>query len=308
MAVNREKLQREMENSRSERGGSGVNFVGEGTTVLRVLEFTDADGDQQFARKVVKWGSSGAGNKRKDLCVHRTATFGEDVPDAVEEYNALRTEQGHDSPYTARKQYYVNAIDVNEKGKKVEIWGLPTSVWEQISVVVCDDNWADVLEPETGHCFIIKGSGKGLDREYHVTVDRNPWPVSDDLMQQVVDPLTKVKDVGLEGQCRLLGVAMEDLWPDGGASLENVDSMTGGEEASAPPPSAPSRGSSAAPTRAAPARQPQEAPSRAAGGPPPSRPLPTPSRTTPTSPAGSPSKGAASGGLIRGLTRGATGR
>jgi hypothetical protein len=311
MALNREKLQQDMEKSKSERGGSGINFVGKGTLVLRVLEFTDQDGDQQFARKVVKWGSTGAGNKRKDLCVHRSATFGEDVPDAVQAYGDLLASRGQDSPYTARKQYFVNGIDVNAKQKKVEIWGLPTSVWEQISVVAINEQWSDVLEPETGHAFVIVGTGDGLDREYTVTVDRNPWPVSAELMQQVIDPLEKAVDVGLEAQCRLLGVSMEEIFPDG-VELENVDSMTGpppAAETPAPPP--PTRSTPPATTRTAPAaggapaRQAQGGTSRAAGGPPAPRPLPPPSRTAPTPPVAPGNKPAASGGLIRGLARGA---
>jgi hypothetical protein len=300
MAINREAAREEMERSKSERGGSGVNFVGKGTFLLRVLEFTDADGVTRFARKVVKWGKQ-VGAKRKDVSVHRRATFGEDVPDAIEKLEELMGEQGQESPYTARKQYYVNAIDLNEKIKKVERWALPSSIWEDITAVALNDQWSDVLEAENGHAFSIVGTGDGLERQYTTTVERNGWPVPAELMSQVIDPLSAVRDPGLEGQAALVGTTVADLYGDG-AELENVDSMTvEEEEAPAPPPPArqappPARG--AVPQRTAPSAAPA-----ARSGPPPVRPPSTGVSAAPVAPVAAPNKPVAGRGLIRGLAR-----
>lgn len=304
MAINREAAQQEMETSRSERGGSGVNFIGKGTVLLRVLEFTDNEGCVRFARKVVKWGKN-VGAKRKDVSVHRRATFGDDVPDAIEKLEELMSEQGQESPYKARKQYYVNAIDLNQKTKKVERWALPTSVWEDITAVACNDQWSDVLEPETGHAFSIVGTGEGLGRSYTTTVERSPWPVPADLMSQVIDPLTMVMDPGLEGQCVLVGSSVAELYGDG-AELENVESLTGNEGQVAPPPApSPVRSASvAAPQRGAlPQRTAPVAPP-ARGAAPPVRPPSTGVSTAPVAPRAAPNQQATPGrGLIRGLAR-----
>lgn len=258
MAINRDVFNEERERSQQNRGASSVNFIGEGTYHHRVLEFTDPRGVVRFARKVVMWGRLGAGGKRQTVCVDRLATWG--IDDAFTKAEELAGQHGHDWPYERRASYYVNAIDLNNRGGwRVERWQYPFTVWEAIGNMAADPNWADILEPEGGHAFAIVGKGKMLAREYTVTVDRHATPVPVELLPQICDPWAAIQDPGIEGQLRLLNMAVEDLWPNGWQEIEHVQPLVFQQ----PEP--------------APLRQ-QQAPPRQQGGPPPQQQYPQQSR------------------------------
>lgn len=271
MAVNREKLNAQMDQYRNEKPDFGIRFVGKGVTRLRVLEFTDQDGDKQFARKLVQWQRPRGNDKPQPVGVDRENTFG--LPDGYAKFQELAELKGWEFPFKRRRQWLVKAIDLNAPQKVVQTWALPNSVWEDISAYVNDDSWLDVLEFDRGHGFTIKGTGDNLGREYKTSVDRDPWPVPPDL-QIDADPLLDVKDQGLVAQCAALGMSMQDLF--------GTDSVEGMDPVNAEPATAPSRPAPAAPARPAP-------PSRMA---PAASPRPSgaigPSRTAPNTPPAAP--------------------
>ncbi len=228
MAINREALKKTLADNKARREAGNIRYIGEGKTVnLRVLEFVDENGESQFARTVVHFRRSA---QNKDNIINRQKTFGASC--ACTRLAEMLAESGEPSPFQNQQtRYYVNAINVDQNPPKVEIWALPTSVWEALATMLVSDDWQDILEPKTGHAIMVQRTGKGLDTEYPTSPARKPWPVSDALLKQVKDPLKAIADPGIVGQCEALGIPVEDIFPEGTEDLELPDPINTGETA-----------------------------------------------------------------------------
>lgn len=221
MAIDREALKSQVDDNKARRAAVGVQYIKKDETRnLRVLEFENPDkpGSHLFSRTVVHF-RVGDG---KQTVLDRKSTFGAPC------IGSKLYEQNRGSIQRRQTQYYINAIDLDKDENKVEIFALPTSVWEVIAGMVLSEEWADVLEPKAGHFFTIERTGSGLDTEYATTVSRKPYPVNKKLLQQAVDPYEKLVDPGLAGQAGAFNVSIEDVFDDPD-SLEMVDPITGPE-------------------------------------------------------------------------------
>lgn len=180
------------------------------TTLLRILEFEDADGDVMFAQPLVEHRRRGAGGKSLGIC--RGEIFGE--PCAYCRTNQKSRDAGEEAPFISRTRYIVNGIDVENEANTMRLWVIPTTVFSAIAEYALDDEWKDILEPKAGLSLSIKRSGSGLDTEYITKPTRRPYPVNKGLMKMVQNPLDSIRDVSLDSQCQQIGVDVEDLYDD----------------------------------------------------------------------------------------------
>lgn len=234
MAINREAIRKQIEDAKKRRSGGFVQFLNKtGPTLLRILPFNDADGNEQFARTVAHYRYAGEGNKE---ILDRQGTFGATCAASIIHNSAK--DDGGESPFQRRQiSYYVNAYDTSKQGSPIKIYKLPTTVFEAIAAMLVSDEWADVLDPAAGHGFTIMKTGSGLDTVYDVVVSRAPVPVDAKRLEQVKDPYTAVKDPGLKGQCEAMGVEFDQLFPDI-EGLELVDPIVFEDTAAATAPAA----------------------------------------------------------------------
>ena len=210
MAVNRDKVKRQMAESK-QRSGAFRFLPKDTTTALRIAEFEDADGDMAFARVLAEHRKKGStGGKADGVC--RLETFGQ--PCAFCKVNDESKGEGGDRIYDTKRRYAVNGIDINEKQPAVKIWLLPVTAYEQIAEYVTDEEYADILEQKPGLPFNCKKEGSGLDTTYTCKPKRESWPISKDLMAQVSDPVETFVDPGLEAQCSELGYDVSELFDD----------------------------------------------------------------------------------------------
>jgi len=214
MAADRDQFRRQLMEEVArlrERTGGKVRYIGKRVVHLRVVPFSDSKGQMRFHRQVV-FHRQPTGGKSIGLC--RQQTFGQ--PCVFCRLNELAEQASQDRPYKFRNTFWVNGFDVNTNNPQMQIWSLPTSVWEAIAAAVLSEDWADVLDPEVGHPFRIEGVGDGLAREYTCQPARRPYPVPDELLEQVRDPLECVNDETLEQQAAAAGVDLADVFePDG---------------------------------------------------------------------------------------------
>jgi chemotaxis protein histidine kinase CheA len=219
MALTKKKVQQDIDDAKSRSMVGNVNYLKAGKPVrLRIVEFEDEDGSTIFSRPLVEWNRQTSAKSKPIL--DRGTMFR--APDAIEQINKLASDNGEEAPYRRRTRYLVNAIDIDAKPPVMAVWALPTTVWQEIADMAISDEWVDVLEFKDGHAFRISRTGTGLDTVYTCTVLRKPWKVPKDLQKQIRDPLSMVVDIGLEKQCRLVGVDLEDLFEDPD-SLEMVE-------------------------------------------------------------------------------------
>ena len=226
MAIDRDALKKQLADQKARRDGTFVQYIKKDETRnLRIVEFVDQDGNNQFSRTVVHFRSADG----KKTFIDRKRTFG--AACAATRMDEIASEAGEPSPFQRRQtQYYANAVDLNKTPHKMQMFALPATVWEIIATMLVSEEWENVLEPESGHPFVITRSGAGLDTTYTCTVGRKSFPVSEELLKQVKDPYSAVGDSGIEGQCRELGVKIEDIFPDGVDGMEMVEPITFGQE------------------------------------------------------------------------------
>jgi len=218
MAVNRDKVKKQMAENK-QRSGKFRYLPKDSTTALRIVEFKDEDGEIIFARQLVEHREAGSvGGKALGIC--RLETFGK--PCAFCKRNQLSKETGGEWEYDSKRRFAVNAIDINDKAISMRPWVLPVTAYDQIADFVMEEEYADVLEQKPGLPFNIKREGSGLETSYTVMPQRKPWPVSDELMKQVTDPLDQFGDPGLKEQCKSLGYEISDLFDD--SELEEIGS------------------------------------------------------------------------------------
>jgi len=216
MVVNRKALKKQMDEA-AERVG-GLRFLKKGTTRLRILEFEDEDGDTIFSRLLVDHAKV-PDFKSIGVCKH--GTFGEACVHC--RINEMASLGGRDRVYSSRSKYLIKAIAIDSDAKRVVTFSVPTSVWKAITEYVLSEDWADVLEAETGHCFEIEATGDKLEREYHVTVMRKAYPVAESIAESVVDPLTELKNPSLEDQAEKIGISLSDIWDENQLEEVNAD-------------------------------------------------------------------------------------
>lgn len=232
MAIDRDAMREQLAKAKAARNQGFAQRLKDGTTNLRVLEFVDDTGNPQFARTVSQFRFA---SDTKKTILDRQRTFGASCA-------ATKLHEGNESPFQRRQTtYYVNAINIDKTPHKMEIFSLPTSVWEAIAEMLVGEEWSDVLEPTSGHAFAITRSGKELETEYSVVVGRKPWPVSEELQGQIKDPYSAVKDPGLVGQCEAMSLTVEDVFPDGIDELEMVEPIVTGEPTAEAPAAKPAK-------------------------------------------------------------------
>lgn len=228
MAIDRAMLMKQINDNKERRAaaGGGMNYLKAETTQLRVCEFK-AGGKDHFSRP---WNTFILAADTKKNVINRATTFG--AACAATRLKQMRDEAGAESPFKRQvNRHLVQAYEVDVRGQpvkdaKVSNWLFPVTVWEAIAAYLCTDEWADVLDPKTGHFFTIKKTGKELNTEYEVMISRSPCPIPPEFAKQIKDPYVDSPDPGLEAQCATLGVSIEDLW-DNPDELENVESVTG---------------------------------------------------------------------------------
>ena len=218
MGIDRKKVAKQTAEA-AQRSGRFRYLKKNSTTVLRVLEYKDGDGDTVFAalqtehRKI-----SGDAQKAEGIC--RRATFGQ--PCAYCRINQMADDSGKNKPYNSRSRYVINAIDVNDDAKRVKLFVIPASVFDQMAEYALSDEWGDIFEADKGVPISVKREGSGLDTEYSSIPGRKPLAISKEIMKQVVNPLTEIRDVGCEGQCEEIGCKMEQLW-----TTEEIEELIG---------------------------------------------------------------------------------
>jgi len=193
------------------------------TTMLRILEYPDKDGDLVFAQPLVEHRRQGAGGKSLGIC--RQEIFGK--PCAYCRVNQVERDAGRDAPFISRTRYVVNAIDIENEPDNLRMWVLPVTVFNSVAEYAVDDDWRDVLEPKTGFAFAVKRSGEQLDTEYVTKTTRKPYPVKKTIAAQVKNPIDYIPDESVESQCAAIGIDMSEIWEEVELSKMDIEDKSG---------------------------------------------------------------------------------
>ena len=210
MAVTKASVRKATEKAASRSGQ--FRYLKKGvTTSLRVLEYKDKEGNTVFAQPVAEHRKNGD-DSGKNLGICREETFGEPCPFC--KINSIVRSKGKQAPFRTRVRYAMNAVDINDTKPQMRIWIVPQTVFTALAEYALDDEWEDVFQPKEGYPFGVSRKGEGLDTEYTVKPGRKAWPTSKELTKQIVDPLTKISDPGIEDLCKEIGIDMADIYEE----------------------------------------------------------------------------------------------
>jgi len=209
MALDRKKVTKQTEEA-AQRSGRFRYLKKNTTTSLRIFEYPDAEGSIVFAQALTEHRRANQAGKGLGIC--RTEMFGK--PCALCKINQMADDAGKGKPFISKTRYIINALDVNNEPNIVRLWIVPTSVFDQLADFGLSDEWQDIFEPKTGTFVNIKREGEGLETNYSSVPSRKPYPVGKEILAQIVDPMTEVRDPGLENQCALIGINIQDVFQE----------------------------------------------------------------------------------------------
>lgn len=183
----KERLRKRRKKLAERSQGSGVIFIKEGTTRIRILPVGD---DNDWALEMTHFY---LGQKIKG--VFSAASIGEPCP-VLEAYEELKEGSDADKDlaksFTPRKKYLVPAIVYeDDRGKKIDteksgqLVMLTPTIYGEIIDMFLDPDLGDFTDPKTGYDLKIKRTGTGkMDTEYSVSAMR-PTPLPKEWSKEV---------------------------------------------------------------------------------------------------------------------------
>jgi len=190
----KERLQKKRKKLAERSAGSGVIFIKEGTTRIRILPVGD-ENDWSLEMTHFYLGQVVKG-------VFSASSIGDPCP-VMEAYEELK--EGPDSDkdlaksFTPRKKYLVPAVIYDDdRGKKIDsdrsgqLVMLTPTIYGELIDMFLDPDLGDFTDPDTGYDLKIKRTGSGkLDTEYTVSAMR-PAPLAKEWNKEVdLDELAK---------------------------------------------------------------------------------------------------------------------
>lgn len=190
----KERLAKRRKKLAERSGNTGVIFIKEGTTRIRILPVGD---EVDWALEMTHFY---LGQKIKGI--FSAASLGEDCP-VMEKYTELKEGNDDDKDlaksFTPRTKYLVPAIVYDDdRGKKIDaersgmLVMLTPTIYGEIIDMFLDPDLGDFTDPDDGYDLKIKRTGTGkTDTEYTVSAMR-PSPTSKEWHKEVdLDKLAK---------------------------------------------------------------------------------------------------------------------
>lgn len=163
--------------------------LGDGKNILRILPTWRTEGAAEFWHDYgIHWVKDNTGKPHAYICTQKTFgddceicnTIGRAVASSVDDKQIARLKDCN-----AGQRYLVNAMNVGEKKTEVELFELPSSVFNAILDLMAE--WGDVTDWDEGRALIINREGTGLTTKYTVTPHPKAFPVNKDKAEELFD-------------------------------------------------------------------------------------------------------------------------
>jgi hypothetical protein len=201
MSINRENLIRRTVEGVEGWRGQFKYLRRHGTTQLRIFEYPNKEGKILFAYPFVEHYLSN--RLPVSSCVCRKDIFGERCLFCV--INKLIPVRVKYTPFPVRNSYVINAMDVGEEHKSINLYLIPYSVFMRIAEFALVDGQEDILEYDSCRVFALERTGEGRDTRYKTKLmPEKVQPLPKKYKKQIVRPYRIIKDPGLWAQFSLL--------------------------------------------------------------------------------------------------------
>lgn len=193
MALDMEKIRARKEQADKSSGGSNYEFwtPKDGKNTIRILP--PAEGKDVFWAEGFVHFNVGPDNK----LVTCPTTFGKNKKCPVcESIEKLKNSKNKDDQTLANKmrktqRIYMNIIDrdADDDEDKVQVMGCGASIFKDVLDMVCDPDWGDITDFETGRDVTITKKGKGLKTEYSTLGKPKSSVASEDIEEDALNGL-----------------------------------------------------------------------------------------------------------------------
>lgn len=157
-----DRIAKEQSERKAFSGGEFFQFPKNSRTQVRVFSYTDADGDEAvFAEDIKHWGIDPQNRGASIRC------SGDECP-VCELIETGDLDDKLAKRIRPTKRYLANAVVRKaEDGKdKQVILQMPTTVYNEMSEFMIDDDYGDILDHVKGRDFKVSKSGEGLKTRY----------------------------------------------------------------------------------------------------------------------------------------------
>lgn len=143
-----------------------------GRNTVRILP--PKDGAEDFYSEVYVHYNLGTDGRKQIVCPNHMK--GEPCPvcELVDElFKGDQEDIKQARKLKAKKKYYYNVLDTSldendENFGEVMVMSTGVTIFEDILSIICDPDFGDITDPDTGRDLIINRSGKSLNTEYKV--------------------------------------------------------------------------------------------------------------------------------------------
>lgn len=201
----RRKIQEDLEKAK-QRSSGGARYIPDGEIYLRICKWSETE---PFYRMIVHHPRKGD-FRAVTICRKNTETF--DKTCALCKINKIATQEKKDRPFTSNYRYAIKGFDVNTDQIKIETWELPTSVFNVIAELYLG-KYADIVDHKDGRAISIKKI-KGVYTKYTVLPDKDVFPLGDELISQLTDPINSYPCPSLEEQCKIINVNPQAIFSE----------------------------------------------------------------------------------------------
>lgn len=178
----------EEESQSTSRGNNDYDKLQNGKNIRRIL-WPKGDKESFYSEGYVHYGLGEDGHTMV-TCPH---TWGSKEPCPICEYvEELQQSSSKDdkklaSDLRARRRIYVNVIDRDGDSEQPKILGMGVTILKGILQTICDPDYGDITDYETGRDITITRKGQGLSTEYSVLPKPRETLASEDMSEEELE-------------------------------------------------------------------------------------------------------------------------
>lgn len=191
--LNMEAIQKAKQRLERQGGGNGAAFdkIVSGKNIRRIL-WPKGDNEICYTEGSIHFGL-GEDGKTSMVC-RKTANPNNRCP-ICEYMNTLQRSKNKIDKKLAdtikpRKRIYFNVLDRDNKidgEEEIKIMAVGVTVQRQIVGILCDPDYGDITDFETGRDITIRRSGQGLNTEYSTMPKPQPTPASTTMTKEEIE-------------------------------------------------------------------------------------------------------------------------
>lgn len=194
--INLELMRKKLEEASSTGGSTQWDRLKPGKNVRRIL-WPKGSSESFFSEYLVHYGLGADGHTA--IACPKTWNRNESCP-VCDYVQSLRDSSSKEDQQAARRyrlsrRIYMNVLNRDDGSDEPVVLNTGSTVLKGILAIICDPDYGDITDPETGRDITITRSGQGMDTSYTVMPKPKESAASDLSVEQVEAGMTDLDNI-----------------------------------------------------------------------------------------------------------------